>query len=248
MAVPVPLWRPGHPAGAVARGRAGRRDGAARRPARPVALHHRRDAAPASHVARAAAGPAAGPADPGRPYQVVPFQFSLDVQKSPNGPCTHHDFLLEERRDPRRELVEAMLKLLLENAGSIVAFNMTFEIGVIKDLAETFPEYRAQMLSLVPRFRDLIVPFRSGDYVHRDFHGSNSLKDIQPVLVPSLSYKALDIQEGGTASLKYELFASGDMPEVEWKKTRENLLRYCGLDTGAMVEIMRVIASHRYSA
>jgi hypothetical protein len=122
---------------------------------------------------------------------------------------------------------------------------MNFEIQRIQDLAETFPEYRAKLLSLIPRFRDLIIPFRSGHFVHRDFHGSNSLKFIQPVLVPHLSYKALEIQEGETASLKYELFASGEMPEAEWMKTRENLLRYCGLDTEAMVEIVRVLYKYR---
>jgi hypothetical protein len=175
-----------------------------------------------------------------RPYQNQPFQFSLHVQKEPGGACVHHEFLSNERRDPRRELIEEMLKLL-GKTGSIVAYNMNFEIGVIKGLADSFPEYKKRLLALVPRFRDLIVPFRSGYYVHRDFHGSASLKDVQPVVVPSLSYKKLEIQEGETASLKYEKWMSGEMETGEWEKTRQALLQYCGLDTEAMVEIVNTL-------
>ena len=175
-----------------------------------------------------------------RPYQTTPFQFSLHVQKKKNGECEHYEFLLKEAADPREQLIKEMLRLLGKK-GTIVAYNMSFETGVIKDLARTFPKYADQLNDLIPRFWDLIVPFRNGDYAHYDFHGSASIKDVLPVLVPSLSYKKLDIQEGGTASLKYELWATGEMKRAEWEKIYKDLLKYCGLDTLAMVEILRVL-------
>jgi Domain of unknown function(DUF2779) len=178
--------------------------------------------------------------DKTRPYQTIPFQFSLHVQNKLGGGCVHHDFLLEERQDPREKLIQEMLRLL-GTCGSIVAYNMTFEIQCIKGLADSFPEYADGLLSLIPRFRDLIVPFKKGYYVHRDFHGSASLKDILPVVVPSLSYKKLEIQEGETASLKYEQWISSLMEPPVWEKTRSDLLRYCEVDTLGMVEIMRVL-------
>ena len=178
--------------------------------------------------------------DKTRPYQTIPFQFSLHVQNEPGGDCVHHEFLLEERQDPREKLIQEMLRLL-GTSGGIVAYNMTFEIQCIKGLADSFPKYSDWLLALIPRFRDLIVPFRKGYYVHRDFHGSASLKDVLPVMVPSLSYKKLEIQEGETASLKYELWVSGLMEPAAWEKTRSDLLRYCAVDTLGMVEIMRVL-------
>jgi hypothetical protein len=62
-----------------------------------------------------------------------------------------------------------------------------------------------------------------------------------PVLSPSLSYEDLEIQEGGTASLKYERWLFGEMEAEEWDKTYWDLLNYCKLDTLAMVEILRVL-------
>jgi hypothetical protein len=178
--------------------------------------------------------------DKSRPYQNLPFQFSLDIQKKKNGPCKHHEFLLKEQCDPREALAKEMVKLLGKK-GSIIAYNISFEQTRIKDLAETFPKLSKELFALLPRFWDLLVPFRSGHYIHHDFLESVSIKNVLPVLVPSLSYKSLPIQEGGTASLKYELWATGEMKKAEWENIYKDLLKYCGLDTLAMVEILRVL-------
>ena len=129
---------------------------------------------------------------------------------------------------------------LLGKSGSIIAHNISFEQGRIKDLAAWFPQYSSELLALLSRFWDTIVPFRKGYYAHYDFHCSASLKSILPVLVPSLSYNKLDIQEGKTAALKYELWIKGYMDEKEWEKIYNDLLEYCKLDTLAMSEILRV--------
>jgi Domain of unknown function(DUF2779) len=184
--------------------------------------------------------PALPPFENSRPYQQNPFQFSLHIQNEKCGNCEHHGFLAKEAGDPRKRLIEEMLRLLGKK-GTIVAYHMPFEKAVIEDMATTFPEYSDELLALLPRFWDLIVPFRSGNYVHYDFHGRESLKAVLPVLVPSLSHKNLEIQEGATASLKYELWATREMDEAEWEKTYQNLLKYCELDTLAMVEILSVL-------
>ena len=82
---------------------------------------------------------------------------------------------------------------------------------------------------------DLIVPFRSRSYYHPDFEGSASIKNVLPVLVPELSYSALDIQEGGTASLVYSQLKFQD--EGTRLVQCQQLLDYCCLDTLAMVRI-----------
>jgi hypothetical protein len=184
-------------------------------------------------------GAAIPPYDNSRPYTNLPFQYSLHIQKQENGPVEHREFLLKERTDPREQLVERMLADL-GTKGTIVAYNMTFEKGVIAELATTFPLHSDALLALLPRFWDLIVPFRKA-YAHYDFHCSASLKNVLPALVPSLSYEALAIQEGGDASLKYLAWQDGAMDEKEWAQVYEDLRKYCGLDTMAMVEIMKVL-------
>ena len=178
--------------------------------------------------------------DNSRPFENIPFQFSLHVQGKKDGPLAHHAFLHDQKNDPRKLLIREMLRLL-GTTGSIVAYNMSFEKSVINGMIADVPQYSNELTALLPRFRDLIAPFRSAHYVHKDFHGSASLKSVLPVLVPSLSYDALEIREGGSASLAYEKWMMGEMTEEEWQKTHQALLDYCKLDTLAMVEILGVL-------
>ncbi|MBD3347269.1 MAG: DUF2779 domain-containing protein [Chitinivibrionales bacterium] len=178
--------------------------------------------------------------DNSRPWQNIPFQFSLHVQKKPCGPCAHHEFLPSDRSDPRERLIQAMQKHL-GDTGSIVAFNQSFEIRCIQSMADDFPKYRKWLLSLIPRMRDLIVPFRNGHYAHHKMHGSASLKYVLPALAPKLSYNELEIQEGTTASLQAELWYDNQIDGKEWKQVYAALQEYCKLDTLAMVEILRVL-------
>ena len=84
--------------------------------------------------------------------------------------------------------------------------------------------------------------FSAQAYVHPDFKGKTSIKNILPVLVPSLSYKNLVIQEGATATARWNEIVTGKVNATTVEKSRTELLRYCALDTWAMVEIWRVLA------
>lgn len=135
-----------------------------------------------------------------RPYQQMPFQYSLHIENA-EGEVEHKEFLADENNDPRLPLVEAMLNDLPKQ-GSIMAFNQSFEIARIKELALAFPIHKEALESLIPRFVDLIVPFRKLGYYHPDFHGSFSIKSVLPAMFPNeadLDYKQLDIQNGGMA-------------------------------------------------
>ncbi|NVK24438.1 MAG: DUF2779 domain-containing protein [Gammaproteobacteria bacterium] len=172
-----------------------------------------------------------------RPYQQMPFQYSLHIEEQ-NGEISHKEFLADENLEPRKELAEAMLADVPQT-GSIMAFNQSFEISRIKELAEFLPEYKEALLALVPRFVDLIEPFRKLGFYHPDFHGSFSIKAILPAMFPNapdLDYKQLEIQNGGMAM---DTFAS--LPRLKDQEQREQirdaLLAYCKLDTWAMVKI-----------
>ncbi len=76
-------------------------------------------------------------------------------------------------------------------------------------------------------------------YVHKDFKGKISIKNVLPVLVPELSYKELDIKEGGAASQKWNEIWQGLVDEDEKEKIIKDLKIYCGLDTYAMYAIWK---------
>ncbi len=169
-----------------------------------------------------------------RPYQQIPFQYSLHIQKSRNGEPDHHEFLGDGISDPREELIKDLLKQLGKK-GSIIVWYKSFEITRLKELARDFPKYEKGINSLIDRIVDLIIPFKSGWYELPNFNGSASLKSVLPVMIPELSYGELEIQEGGTASLVYSQLKNQSL-EIQTQQ-RKDLLEYCKLDTLAMVRI-----------
>jgi len=177
------------------------------------------------------------------PYQQIPFQYSLHILHK-DGKLEHKEFLGSEFEDPRKDLIKNMLKDITKK-GSIIAYNQSFEIGRIKDLAEFNPKNKKELLALNPRFLDLIVPFRQLGYYHKDFHGSFSIKSVLPAMFPNddeLDYKKLDIQDG---SMAMDTFANLYLVKDKSERLtiKKNLLAYCRLDTLAMVRIYQKLLS-----
>ena len=90
-------------------------------------------------------------------------------------------------------------------------------------------------------FRRLYVtPFQKKDYYVPSMRGSYSIKYVLPSLVPEMAqaYKELDgVQNGGEAMQTYAKLAHMEDKE-EVQRLREALLRYCELDTLAMVKVL----------
>ncbi len=171
-----------------------------------------------------------------RPYQQIPFQYSLHVLFGLNQTPSHKAFLGDGVLDPRPALIEQMIRDL-GSSGSIVTWNMSFEKTIIAKLAIDFPDYHEELMAIHARIVDLMTPFRPGKAIvySEAFEGSYSIKNILPMLVPELSYQNLTIQEGGTASFMY-----GQMSRLEpsaQEQLRQELLAYCHLDTLAMLRI-----------
>ena len=61
-----------------------------------------------------------------RPYQQVPFQWSLHIQDSPGATPTHSGWLWDGGGDPRRLMLEG-LERDIGPEGSVVAYNASFE-------------------------------------------------------------------------------------------------------------------------
>ena len=100
--------------------------------------------------------------DKQRPYMQIPFQYSLHILHE-DGRLEHKEFLGDENSDPRDALINQMLNDIYLT-GSIMAYNQAFEITRIKELANYKIERKDELLALVDRFVDLIVPFRRKEY------------------------------------------------------------------------------------
>lgn len=173
--------------------------------------------------------------DDSRPYQQIPFQYSLHYQETPKSQFKHFEFLAEANGDPRFSFIENLLKVT-EGKGDIIAYNQAFESTRLKELAEDFPSYKKQIENRLSRIKDLMLPFQKKYYYVPEMRGSYSIKAVLPALVSDLSYDDLEIADGGTASRAFEsLYFEKD--EKRKKEIKEQLIKYCGMDTMAMVKI-----------
>ncbi len=169
-----------------------------------------------------------------KPYQKFPFQYSCHIVDS-NDTLSHLEYLHIERTDPRRMIAERLLTDLGKR-GSIIVYNAQFEISVIKYIAEIFPDLKDPLLRLIARIWDQLDIFKR-HYSHPEFNGSNSIKTVLPVLVPSLNYKSLEQVQNGTDAGAIWHNAIHDLDDERSSASFENLKAYCKMDTLAMVKI-----------
>jgi hypothetical protein len=173
-----------------------------------------------------------------RPYEQVPFQYSLHVQERPDAPVVHKEFLATGDGNPRRELAEALVRDMPASS-TLIAYNAQFEKGVIRSLAKEFDDLALELTAMLDHVEDLIEPFNKGWCYQRGMGGSTSIKHVLPALFPDdpeLNYAALEgVHKGDEASLAFAQLSGMERDERE--RTRRNLLDYCRLDTLAMVRI-----------
>jgi hypothetical protein len=176
------------------------------------------------------------------PYTQMPFQYSLHIEQE-NGDLEHREFLANEGEDPRAELAKRLVNDIPDNV-TILAYNMKFEKGIIKSLAYSFPQYADRLMAMNDNVKDLMPIFKNKQYYTPAMRGRYSIKYVLPALVPEMaeSYKELDgIHNGMDAMTIFPKLM--DMDENERQKYRTALLKYCELDTLAMVKILEVLKS-----
>lgn len=170
------------------------------------------------------------------PYMQVPFQYSLHVLKEPDGEIEHFEYLHSDNSDPVKSLSES-LKSQIGESGTVLVWYEGFEKSCNTLMGRLAPEYKKFYKMVNSRVVDLMKPFADGAYIHKDFFGSASIKKVLPVLIPELSYKDLDINKGDAAQrLWMEAVLEGKHSDKK-DKILSDLLKYCELDTLAMVKI-----------
>lgn len=174
-----------------------------------------------------------------KPYQQIPFQYSLHIIMEPGAPIEHREYLAEINDD---DLVETFARRMIEDMpedGSVIVYNKAFEATRNREIGEMYPELKDEMDRINSNMVDLMVPFKNRDYYTREMKGSYSIKYVLPALYPDnpeLDYGELSlIHKGDEASQAF--LSLKDKPVAEQEKIREGLLEYCKLDTYAMVKI-----------
>lgn len=171
--------------------------------------------------------------DKSRPYQKIPFQYSLHIQHE-DGKLEHFEYLADGSEDPRIKLLE-QLKNEIKGTGSVIVFNKSFEIMVLTKLAEDFPKHKAWIQDVLGRIIDLAFPFQNFYYYCPSQKGRYSIKKVLPAITGK-GYDNLEINNGAEASVQY--FNSHIKEKLPDKGLREHLLKYCCLDTEGMVWIV----------
>lgn len=177
-----------------------------------------------------------------RPYQQMPFQYSLHYIEKPGGKIKHKEYLHKEATNPGFEVAKNLLKDIGEK-GTVLVWNMMFEKGMNNTMGRNWPEFEQPMRDINQRIVDLMTPFASDWYAHPDFYGSSSIKNVLPALVPELSYKDLDVNDGQAAQRIWQDTVLDGNNEDQKGKILSDLIEYCKLDTLAMVKIWEILGS-----
>lgn len=168
------------------------------------------------------------------PYQQVPFQYSLHIKRHQNAALEHFDYLHKAKDNPMDSLLENLRKNI-GDSGSVIVWNKSFEMDRNNEMAKYAPEYADFLSNINSRVIDLMDPFKENMITDPAFKGSNSIKDVLPVMVPDYSYNDLQIKDGGTAASEWKAVTLQDGPNKE--EVYADLIKYCERDTEAMVLI-----------
>lgn len=172
------------------------------------------------------------------PYYQLPFQFSCHILQA-DGTLTHDAYLHTDKSDPRKVVAEKVAACI-GKTGSVIAYNAAFERARLFELADAAPQHAEALRSMAARLFDPLEIFKK-HYRHADFM-SNSLKDVLPVLVPSMGYSELAVKNGDEALLAWQQILNEEN-QVRREELAAALNAYCKHDTRAMVELHRILSA-----
>ena len=178
-----------------------------------------------------------------RPYDAVPFLFSVHAERD-GQPPDHADYLHETGDDPRPMLAERLLAALGKE-GTVCIYS-SYERRMLRTLAAAVPHRAAALAALGERLFDLLPVVRNCCY-HPDFRGSFSIKNVLPVLAPHLGYDDLAVTDGNLAAALYQRALAND-DSAQRRQTFADLRAYCERDTLATLELCKALAALAKSA
>jgi hypothetical protein len=170
------------------------------------------------------------------PYQNVPFQWSVHMQRQAGAAPEHFEFLAADKSDPRAAFASALCDVLGDR-GSIVVYHQQFESQRLTGLALWLPEFSGRIKRIQRRLWDLLPVVRNHVY-HHGFGGSYSLKSVLPALVPQMTYAGIEVADGRAAGSAWNSLINGELNHDEAPRIWKALLAYCARDTFGMMALL----------
>jgi Domain of unknown function(DUF2779) len=171
-----------------------------------------------------------------RPYQPIPFQWSVDVVPAPGVAPEHHEFLATGTDDPRREFLESLARAVATH-GPIVVYS-SYESARLAELAAALPDLAPVAEDIRARLWDFL-PIVRRNISHPGFGGSFSLKKVLPTLAPALSYDGMEISDGSLAGAFWDRLIRQRPEPVEAARLEAALRAYCRQDTLGLLTLVR---------
>lgn len=175
-----------------------------------------------------------------KPFQHIPYLYSLHIWDPESDTLTHKTYLHEELgTDPRFPVMTQLQKDLPEGI-TIFSFNDFFEKLIIQETATAFPEFLEFWERVKSMFIDLAMPFKKLWIYHPGQNGKASLKEILPCFSTE-SHGGLSIREGQDANYQYLRLIKKQVTAEEKKRVLEDLIAYCKLDSYGLFLIYRML-------
>ncbi len=179
-----------------------------------------------------------------RPYEQLPFQWSLHVEESPTR-MRHAEYLAIESFGDFQALASALLDAVPDQ-GPIFAYNASFEREQLTRLAKRLPDLADRLRATAGRLVDLL-PIARAAYYHRDMQGSWSIKAVLPTIAPGLAYRSLGaVRDGESAQLAFLELRGAEADTARRETLIQGLLEYCGRDTLGMVVLRRFLCGEPF--
>ncbi|NLB17758.1 MAG: DUF2779 domain-containing protein [Syntrophomonadaceae bacterium] len=174
-----------------------------------------------------------------RPYQHVPFLFSLHMIESPDSPSVHHSFLAEDAGDPRPAFLVNLKNLLGFRNNNIIVSNAPFIKGILRELALSYPEHQGWTDSAAARIVDIPSPFNEPHYfdlVEKDtFDNSLSGTSCAP-------HQDKRVENNIDAGIAFLQIASGNISSEEAEEIKKDLTNSCKIETAGMVKSLEKLS------
>jgi hypothetical protein len=170
-----------------------------------------------------------------RPYQAVPFQFSVQCVEE-GGSISETPFLDLSGSDPSERCARALVEACGRH-GPVYVYNQSFEKRILKELADRVPSSAKELMAIHERVVDLL-PIARSFYYHPSQQGSWSIKRVLPALFPGVGYEQLDgVKDGGMAMAAYVEAIDPNTSTDRRNDIARQLLAYCAMDTLATVKL-----------
>lgn len=170
-----------------------------------------------------------------KPYQQVPFLFSLHEIKEQGAKLTHDYFYAQPGKDPREEFILACIKKL-EHINTIIVYDSNLEQGVLNSLAKSFPQYAAEIEIIKKKIKDIAPVFTHLSYFNPITIGSSTLKNLFVKIFNDNSFETLSLNSGTQATYSYNALQTEENEFVK-VETETNLVEYCKMDTFATAKL-----------